>query len=512
MQKGGMSMKKIKKISFPSPYTVIVIVLIFVQFLTFFIPSGKYSTLEYDSEHNQFRITNAQNKVNIEPATQKTLDKYNIHLNVKNFSDGTIYRPMAIPNSYEKIKKEKQGVIGTVIQFLKSQIQGITDSVDIIIFILVLGGVIGVINATGAMNTGMMRLSEKLKGKQKWLIVVVMSLIAIGGTTFGLAEETIAFYPILIPIFLMAGYDTLTVVATIYLGSSIGTMFSTINPFSTVIASNSAGISFTDGLLLRLLMLVISIVISLVYVINYSEKVRLNPQNSLVYNQLEIDRKKFLIENSENKVFTRYQKLSLIIFSAGFIVMIFGVQQLNWYFTEISAVFLMITYLLAFTSNLGEERFIDSFINGAKDLLGVALTVGLARSVGIVMESSFVSDTILHSFSQMIIGMNNIIFIWFMFFVYLILGFFIQSSSGLAVLSMPIMAPLADVMGIDRSMIIDAYNWGQGLIGLISPTGLILVSLSIVNVGFNKWIKFVTKLIFYIVIFILIFLMVGVIV
>ncbi|MDU5335846.1 YfcC family protein [Enterococcus sp.] len=501
-----------KKRSFPSAYTVIIIVLIMVQALTFFIPSGKYSTLTYDSGKDQFAITNARDKTIMEPATQETLDKYDIHIKVGKFRDGTIYRPAAIPNSYEQIKKPKRGITGTITQFLKAQVQGISDSVDIIIFILILGGVIGVVNATGAMDAGMMRLSEKLKGKQKWLIVIVTTLIALGGTTFGLAEETIAFYPILIPIFLLAGYDTLTAVASIYLGTAIGTMSSTINPFSTVIASNAAGITFTDGMPLRILMWIAAVGLSIIYTIRYAEKVRLNPASSLVADQAETDRKRFLGDQflSKDSTFTKRQKLTLLIFALGFVVMIYGVQQLGWYFTEIAVVFLGVAYVLALITGLGEKKFLDSFVSGAAELLGVALTVGLARSVGIVMENSFISDTIMNFFSNAISGMNNVIFIWFMFLVYIVLGFFIQSSSGLAVLSMPIMAPLADVVGIDRAMIVDAYNWGQGLIGLVAPTGLILVSLAVVNIGFDKWMKFVTKLLVMTIGLILVFLAIGV--
>ena len=190
--------------------------------------------------------------------------------------------------------------------------------------------------------------------------------------------------------------------------------------------------------------------------------------------------------------------------------MIYGVQQLGWYFTEISVVFLGVVYVLALISGLKEKVFVDSFVSGAADLIGVALTVGIARSVGIVMETSFVSDTIMNFFSVLISGMNNVLFIIVLFFVYCILGLFIQSSSGLAVLSMPIMAPLADVVGIDRSIVINAYNWGQGLIGLIAPTGLILVSLSMVGIGFDKWIKFVWKLLAMVVGLILIMLVASV--
>lgn len=501
-----------KKRSFPSAYTVIIIVLIMVQALTFFIPSGKYSTLMYDGEGDEFVITEPSGEEVTEPATQATLDGYDIKMDVEKFRDGTIYRPAAIPGSYEEIEKPARGVTGTIYQFLSAQVQGIADSIDIIIFILILGGVIGIVNATGAMNAGMMRLSDKLKNKQKWLIVIVLTLIALGGTTFGLAEETIAFYPILIPIFLLAGYDTLTAVATIYLGTAIGTMASTVNPFSTVIASNAAGISFTEGIGLRVAMWIAAVGLAIVYTIRYAEKVRLNPEKSLVADTAGEDRTHFLgdLDLEEHSLFSGRQKLTLITFVMGFVVMIWGVQQLGWYFTEIAVVFLGVTYILAFVAGLGEKKFINSFVAGAADLLGVALTVGIARSVGIVMENSFVSDTIMNFFSNKISGMSSVLFICVLFFVYIILGFFIQSSSGLAVLSMPIMAPLADVVGIDRAMIIDAYNWGQGIISLVAPTGLILVSLAMVNIGFDKWMKFVTKLLAMTVVLILVFLIIGV--
>lgn len=504
-------MKEKKKFQFPTAYTVIIIVLLLVQALTFFIPSGKYSTLEYNKAKDEFVIRDSKDKTTSEPATQEVLKKYKINISIDKFEDGTLYKPVAIPDSYKEIPKPKRGVVGTVLQFLNSQVQGLLDSVDIMVFILVIGGVLGVVNSTGAMNAGILRLSEKLDGKQKWLIIIIMGLIALGGSTFGLAEETLAFYPILVPIFLIAGYDTLTAVATIYLGSAIGSMSSTINPFSTVIASNAAGISFTDGMPVRVIMWVLSVGLSMFYTIRYAERVRKNPSESLVVEEMnDKNLEQFKIDKDKDGKFTLRQKITLLIFAGGFLVMIYGVQQLGWYFTEITVVFLAVLYILALTSGLKETVFVDSFVTGAGELLGVAFTVGIARSVGIVMETSFVSDTIMNFFSNLISDMNNVLFIIVLFFVYCILGLFIQSSSGLAVLSMPIMAPLADVVGIDRSIIINAYNWGQGLIGLIAPTGLILVSLAMVNIGFDKWLKFVMKLLVMTVILILIVLVASV--
>ncbi|MGQ5708661.1 YfcC family protein [Lactobacillus sp. PSON] len=487
--------KRKKKHQFPTAYTVVILVLLLVQILTFFIPAGNYATIQYNNDSNNFTITKPSGKKIKEAATQKTLNKYKVKISINKFKDGTIYKPVAIPNSYEKINQKKPNLYQAIVQFLTSQVQGIGQSIDIIAFVLILGGCIGVVHANGAIDSGMAALSKKIKGKQSLLIILVMGLIGLGGTTFGLAEETMAFYPILIPVFLVAGFDRMTVVATIFLGTSIGSMASTINPFSTVIASNAAGINFSHALPLRVVMWLVCIITGMVYVLIYANKVRKNPKASFVYNDFAKEDQKYMNEEARDYNFTWHQKLTLLIFAIAFITMIWGVQSQGWYFTEISVVFLAAGYIMAFISGLNEHQFVKSFVDGAGDLLGVALTIGLARAVSIVMEESHTSDTIMNFFSNAVSGMPPLIFIWVMFLVYIILGFFIQSSSGLAVLSMPIMAPLANVVGIDRASIIDAYNWGQGFISLIAPTGLILMSLMMVNIGFDKWFKFCWKLI-----------------
>lgn len=500
-----------KKHQFPTAYTVIIIVLLLVQILTFIIPAGNYATLAYNTSDKDFVITKPSGKTYKEPATQNTLKKYKVNIKVNKFKDGTIYKPVAIPNSYERIDMKKPTLWQAIIQFFTAQVRGIGDSVDIIAFVLILGGCMGVIHANGAINSGMKALSKQIQGKQVILIILVMSLISLGGTTFGLAEETMAMYPILIPVFLLAGYDTMTVLGTIFLGTSIGSMASTINPFSTIIASNTAGVNFARALPLRISMWLVCTIVGMIYIIMYAEKVRKDPSKSIVADQYQSDRDKFLDETDLNKPsnFTWQQKLTLLIFAIAFIVMIWGVQQKGWYFTEISVVFLFAGYLMCIFSGLTEHKVVQAFVDGAGELLGVALTIGLARAVSIVMDDSHTSDTIMHFFSQQISGMTPLIFVWFLFIVYIVLGFFIQSSSGLAVLSMPIMAPLANVIGIDRASVIDAYNWGQGYISLIAPTGLILMSLMMVGISFNKWFKWCWKLLIIEFVIILAFLGIG---
>ena len=327
-----------------------------------------------------------------------------------------------------------------------------------------------------------------------------------------MAEETIAFYPIIVPIFLAAGYDALVAIATVYVGSSIGTMASTVNPFSTVIASNTAGIDFTDGMILRLIMLLVGLIICITYIIRYGEKVKRNPSSSYIYDKKEDIERHFLSNNNEEDapLFTTSRKMILIIFALAFVVMVYGVKELGWWFEEMTALFLFITFIMIFFAKLKEQEFVSEFMNGAADLLGVAIIIGLARGVTIIMENGMISDTILNYLSNGVSRMNGIVFSTFIFFVYIILGFFISSSSGLAVLSMPIMAPLADVVGISRDVIVSAYQFGQGIMSFITPTGLILASLAMVNVTYDRWLKFVLPLVIIIGILAIVMLAIGV--
>jgi uncharacterized ion transporter superfamily protein YfcC len=488
--------KKKHKFTFPTAYTVILIVLLLVMVLTYLMPSGKYASLAYDSTNNAFTIVQPDGKESQEPASQETLEKYNIKIDVARFEDGSVYKPIAIPDTYQKLKKENTGFIGGVTTFLNAPIQGLAESIDVITFVLILGGIVGVINQTGAFAAGIAALSKKLKGKEAWLIVIVTSLISLGGTTFGLAEETIAFYPILVPVFMAAGYDALVAIAAIYLGSSMGTMASTVNPFSIVIASNTAGINFTAGMALRVILLIAGTALCIFYTVRYAEKVKKDPSTSLIYSQKDELEKEFLYKDEMEEIpkFDFRKKLMLSIFAAGFVVLVYSVKELGWFFTEISMLFLFIAFILAFISGLKEKEFANSFVSGAADLLGTGLVIALARGVTIIMEDAQISDTLLYWLSSGVSHMSGVIFSTFMFLIFILLGFFIPSSSGLAVLSMPIMAPLADVVGVSRETIVTAYNWGQGIISFITPTGLVLASLAMVNITFDKWLKFVTPL------------------
>lgn len=481
-----------KKRSFPTAFTVLFIILILAAGLTYIVPSGKFSRLTYDSQSNEFIITRPNDTIETLSATQDTLNKLKIQLSLDKFVDGVIQKPIAVPDTYTRIEQHPQGIL----EILKAPIEGVFDTVDIMVFVLILGGIIGIINKIGAFDAGIAALSKRTKGKEFLLVTLVFLLTTLGGTTFGLAEETIAFYPILMPIFLVSGFDAITCIAAIYMGSSIGTMFSTVNPFSVVIASNAAGINFTNGLMYRIIVLSLGSLITLVYMYYYAKKVRLNPKASLVYEDENAIHERFLKSyDIESKVeFTIRRKIVLLIFALAFPIMIWGVARDGWWFEEMSTLFLADAILIMIFSGLSEKDCVNTFIAGAADLVGVVLTIGLARSINIVMDNGFISDTLLNYSAEIVTQMNGGVFAVVQMVVFSVLGFFIPSSSGLAVLSMPIMAPLADTVGVSREVVINAYNWGQGLMSFITPTGLILVTLEMAETTFDKWLKYILPL------------------
>jgi len=480
------------KISFPTAHSVLLIIAALVAFATWFLPSGKFNELKHDKEKNQFVLIKSDAEVQL-PASQKTLDSLGIKINVEKFVDGSIWKPVSVPGTFYQTESKPQGIV----EFLKSPIQGMTEAIDVILFVLIIGGFIGIVNSSGAFDAGVNKLANSLKGREKLLIIIITTLIAFGGTTFGLAEETIAFYPILVPVFLAARYDAMVALASIYIGSSIGTMVSTVNPFSAIIASNAAGINWTSGLYGRIIMLILGTILCLWYIINYAEKVRKDSSKSLIFSQKEEIEALFLSKKSENLTFNWRISLVLFLFAASFIMMIIGVSVLKWWFMEMTILFLVASVLIGIVIGISEKKFVEQFVKGANDLLNVALIIGIARGITWLMDQGAVSATILNASSSVVEGMNKGIFINLMMFIYAGLSFFIPSSSGLAVMSMPIMAPLADVVDVPRELLVNAYQYGMGLMAFITPTGLILASLTMVNVGYNVWLKFVLPLLFW---------------
>jgi uncharacterized ion transporter superfamily protein YfcC len=479
-----------KKLKFPTAQTILILIAIFVTLLTWLVPAGQYDSLAYNTTSNTFTKTSLKEHIEL-PATQQTLEKLDIKIPIEKFKNGDIYKPIGIPNTYKELEQKPQSLA----DLAKSPIKGIIAASDIIFLILIIGGLIGIMNLTGAFDAGIFWIAKTLKGKEYILIILVTTLIAAGGTTFGLAEETMAFYPILIPVFLAAKYDAMVGLACVFLGSGIGSMCSTINPFATIIASDAAGINWTTGLENRLIMLVLCLTITIVYILRYAKRVKADPSKSLIYEQKEALEELFGLNTIKTTTkFTHRLRLIILVFSLCFVVMIVGVSFLDWWFVEMTATFLVGAIIIGFIARIKESVFVEAFAKGAAELLSVAFIVGIARGVTILMEDGLISDTILYHASTITEGMNKGIFTNVMLLIYSGLSFFMPSSSGMAVLTMPIMSPLADTVSIGRETIVDTYQYGLGLFYLINPTGLILAALAIVKIGFNKWLKFIMPL------------------
>ncbi|EHM54585.1 C4-dicarboxylate anaerobic carrier [Cardiobacterium valvarum F0432] len=368
-----------KKFVFPSAFTILFVILIIAVGLTWIVPSGSYSKLTYDGINNQFVVKTYQQDDKTYPATKETLDQLNIKIDLNNFTEGTIKKPIAIPGTYQRVQQNPKG-IGDIAE---SMIHGTIEAADIMVFIFTLGGMIGVINKTGAFNSGLMALARRTKGNEFMIVFSVSVLMVIGGTTCGIEEEAVAFYPILVPVFLALGYDAIICVGAIFLASSMGTAFSTINPFSVVIASNAAGIPFTEGIGFRAVGLVLGAACVIYYLYWYARKIKANPAFSYTYEDRESFREQYMKGFDPNAVveFTVRRKLILALFCIAFPIMVWGVMAGGWWFPQMAASFLTITIIIMFISGLKEKEIVDSFTHGASELVGVSLIIGLARGV-----------------------------------------------------------------------------------------------------------------------------------
>ena len=407
-----------------------------------------------------------------------------------------------IAGSYHRTEDAAQPVTA----LFTAPMEGLYEAIDIAAFILMVGGFLGVVAKTGAIDAGITHIIRKLKGRESLLIPILMCAFALGGTTFGMAEETIAFYPLVLPIMIAAGYDNITAVAVILLGAGIGTLGSTVNPFATGIASGFAGISLGSGILLRIVMLLVLLALTIWYVMSYAARVKADHSKSLMADRRSDWLNHFSsLKPEDDMPLNGIQKLALILFALTFLVMIYAVipfdemglpiPALGWWFPELSALFLGASILLGLLCRLGESEIVSSFVSGAAELLGVAFIIGISRGITVVMNAGKITDTILNLGEGALTGVGSLFFVLLTYLIYLPLSFLIPSSSGLATLSMPIMAPLADFSGVGRELVITAFQSANGLINLLTPTSAVVMGgLAIGRVPYDRWLKFTWKL------------------
>ncbi|MEB8479065.1 YfcC family protein [Cronobacter malonaticus] len=448
------------RFKFPSAYTILFVLIALVAALTWVVPAGKYQMAMND----------------------------------------TLGKEVPVAGTYAPVEAHPQGITAILlapVDGLYNHVTYTAGAIDVALFVLIIGGFLGVVNKTGAIDAGIERVTERLHGKEEWMIPILMALFAAGGTIYGMAEESLPFYTLLVPVMMAARFDPLVAAATVLLGAGIGTLGSTINPFATVIAANAAGIPFTSGIWLRVALLVIGWVICVLWVMRYARRVRQDPSLSVVADQWEANRAHFLGSRSGDMLpFTATRKIILVIFAASFAVMIYGVAVRGWWMGEISGVFLAAAIITGVVARMSEEAFTSTFIDGARDLLGVALIIGIARGIVVVMDNGMITHTILHSAENLVSGLSTTVFINVTYWIEVVLSFLVPSSSGLAVLTMPIMAPLADFAHVGRDLVVTAYQSASGIVNLVTPTSAVVMGgLAIARVPYVRYLKWVAPLI-----------------
>lgn len=486
----------------PSAFTILFLLIILVAILTWIIPAGQYDT------------TKAGNVI-----------------------AGTFQKRSSTPQGLWNIFEAPiNGMVGT---------KSTDGAISVSLFIMVIGGFLGVTTKTRMLDDGIGSVVKKYAGREKILIPFLMTLFAIGGSTFGMGEETIAFVPILIPIMVRVGYDSITAISISLIGSQVGCIGSTVNPFATGVASETIHISPGDGIVPRLIFFIMILIISIIYVMHYAVKVKEDPQNSVVFERRQGDLKEFVnSDHEEIQELSKKQKRVLIAFILIFVVMIMSLIPWtslnknftffidftkwlthvpilgavvgksilplgNWYFTEITTLFLIGSVLIMFIDHMSETDFVNSFMGGMSDLLNVAIIVAVARGIQVIMNDGNITATVLHAGETGLHGLSSAAFIVLTYIFYIPMSFLIPSSSGCAAATMGIMGPLGHFSGVSGSLVVTAYQSASGFVNLITPTSAIVMgSLAVGHISIVTWIKYISKLMLILFVFTILFLVV----
>ncbi|EGT4218620.1 YfcC family protein [Clostridioides difficile] len=458
-----MSSLKKKKFTMPQTLTIIFLLIVLMAILTWIVPSGNFERVDIDG------------------------------------------RSVVVAGTYEKAPSNPQGITDV----FTAPINGFIDAAEVVGFVLIVGGAFGIVNKTGAIEAVIAHTVNKMKKFQFLIIPISMILFGLGGTTFGMSEETLPFYMIFIPLMTSMGYDSLTAVATVFIGATAGFGAATTNPFSVGIAQALSQIVPGSGIEFRVVMFIIYMAISIGFVMMYANKVKKDPKKSLVH---DISLNQELMVNSDTNIkeFTKREAIVIAIFTIGMAIMIYGVLRLEWYITEIAMIFTAIGIISGIASGLKQDEIVNSFISGAGDLITAGLCIAFARGIVIIAENGFIIDTILNSAANLLNGLPKTIFINLTFLIEGLIAFLIPSASGLASLTIPVLAPLGDLVDVSRQMIVTAYQFGIGVTNLITPTsGVLMGALAVANIPWSKWVRFVIPLMVVLTILVMAFLTIG---
>ncbi|QTD41346.1 YfcC family protein [Sporosarcina sp. Te-1] len=397
-------------------------------------------------------------------------------------------RTLVVPDSFHWVDSSPVGFFHA----FTSIHEGMVNAAGIIFFVLIIGGAFGILKATGALDALILSLTKRLGKRELFLIPVLMLFFGAGGTLMGMAEETIVYIAIVTPLAIALGFDAIVGFAIVSVGANIGFMSAVLNPFNIGVAQSIADLPTFSGMGLRIVLFVTLYSAGVLYVFRYAKKVKSNPGLKFSGHV-----KEDTLENIDQTIeLTKRHKWILFLFLMNFVILIFGVIKLGWYITEIAALFLLCGILIGFVGKLGPNKMADSFIDGAKELIGGALIIGFAQAILVVIQDGKLIDSILFYASTALSELSPTLNAIGMFVVQLFLNFLVPSGSGQAALTMPILAPLSDLVGVTRQTAVLAFQLGDGISNSLFPTsGVLLAGLAVAGIPFTRWIKWVMPLV-----------------
>ena len=400
-------------------------------------------------------------------------------------------RSVVVDGSFSYVEQTPQGIFS----LLQAPLEGMMGASEIIAFLFVVSGAIAIITKTRAIDAGMTNAVKSFKGKEMLMIPVITGLFSIGGAVFGMTEEAIPFITMLIPLCLALGYDSIMAMAISYMGCIVGFATAMINPFSVGVAQNIANVQAGSGVGYRTLVWAVTTIAATLFLMLYGRRIKRNPELSPVYEIDQARREQLKESENEHIEFTTRHKiiLSLILFCLAGIVV--GVLNFDFGIPEIAALFLATGIVSGLIGRLSLDDMANSFVSGAKDMIGAAVVVGFARGIVILAENGQIIDTILYQLSNFIGQLPSLVAGYVMFFVQMFINFFISSGSGQAALTMPIMAPLGELVGITPQTSILIFQFGDGFSNAIFPTSAVLMAcLGVSGIPWSKWVKWVLPL------------------
>lgn len=455
------SSKGIKQFKVPHVYAIIFALMVIFAVLTWIVPSGSYQRQEVNGREVTVAGTYEQSeKTYIDEETGDEVDL-------------------------------RQGVFDV----LQAPTRGIQEAIEVVAFILIVGGSFQVITKTGAITSGMGRVVRRFKNKDILIIPIAMVLFALGGTSFGMAEETLPFFAIFMPIMMAMGFDSMTAFMVVFVGARTGYIASTINPFNVLIAQGILGIQGNPQLWLRMIAWVVLTAVAITWVVLYARRVKKNPESSITFEDDIAKKVEFAADESAlDAEFTGRQKGVLAVFIAGMCLIIWGLVTQGWYMNEISAVFLAMGLLAGVIAGFSQDVIAQEFVAGIADFAFSAIVVGLARGILVIASDGMIIDTILNALATGLGGIPAVLFTTLLYAVENLLAILVPSSSGLAALTAPIFGPLTELMGLNPEAAVWTLSMGSATMSLICPTSAILVAgLGVCKIKLGQWWKTVWK-------------------